>query len=344
MKTQFTFFSILFLALLRAQTGGYNSFAVLNLPFNARSAGLGNDFISSKDQDLNLTIQNPSLYNSSMHNYIGFNQALLSGGINYGMLNYARTLRENLTGGLSFRYATYGMMERRNEAGTLEGKFYAGDFILGAGIAKQLNPLISVGGNLNLIYSQLESYASFGASVDLAATYEVKEKELLMTALVKNAGYQFKSYTKGTRAPLPAEFQFAIAYKVKHAPFRFNLLVHHLNKFDLTYVDPTIKPSIDVLTGDTISVKLPGFGEKVMRHFTYQIELILSKNLHLRTAFDYHLRQELKVAQKPGASGFSFGIGMKFKRFNLDYGIMMYSSAGFNHLLTLSGRFDQWKR
>lgn len=337
-------FFICFTSLCFSQTGGNNSYAFLNLAFSARSAALGNDFISSKDEDLNLTLQNPSLYNSSMDKHFGFNQALLSSGINYGMLTYARKIDESITGGLNFRYVSYGIMDRRNEAGVLEGQFYAGDFILGSGFAKQLNPLISVGANVNLIYSQLESQASFGTSVDLAGTYEIKEKNLLMTALVKNAGYQFKSYIKGSRAPLPTEFQFAIAHKVKHAPFRFTLLMHHLNQFDLTYVDPNEKEKIDVLTGDTIPVDFPGLGEKIFRHFTYQVELIFSKNFHVRTAFDYHLRQEMKVAQKPGVSGFSFGIGVKFKRFNFDYGLVTYSSAGFNHLISLTTNLDKWRK
>jgi hypothetical protein len=328
---------------LLAQTGGETSFPVLDLPFSARSAALGNDFISSKDQDLNLAVQNPSLINEQMHKHLGFNQAFLASGINYGMLTYARTFSK-IHSMTSLRYVNYGNMDRYDETGQQIGQFYAGDFILGTGIAKQINPLISVGANLNLIYSQYEANSAFGMSVDLAGTYELKEKNLTMTALVKNAGYQFKSITKDNRAPLPTEFQFAIAHKVKHAPFRFTLLIHHLNKFDLTYSDPNAKPTIDALTGDTIPVKLPGLGEKTLRHFTYQVELILSKNFHVRTAFDYHRRQELKVSQKPGIAGFSFGLGMYFKRFSLDYGIIAYSAAGFNNVFTLTTNLEKWKR
>lgn len=331
-----TLFFLLLIFTGRAQVGGNNSFAFLNLPFNARSAALGNDFITARDEDPNLAVQNPSLYNASMDKMLGVNQAMLAGGINYGMLMYARKYNEELSGGFYLRYVSYGSMERLNEGGAPEGKFRAGDFILGSGIAKQLNPLISVGANINLIYSQLESYSSLGLSLDLAGIYEIKEKNLVLTALVKHAGYQFKPFIKGERAPLPAEFQFAIAQKLKHAPFRFTLLLHHLNTFDLTYVEPGQQPAIDALTGDTIPVQLPGFGEKLFRHLTYQVELIFSKNFHLRTGFDYHLRQELKVDQRPGISGFSFGIGMKFKRFNLDYGLVAYSAAGYNNLLTLN--------
>lgn len=323
-----------------AQTGGLNSFAFLDLPYSARSAALGNDFITAKDQDVNLGIQNPALYNPKMHKQIGFNQALLASGINYGMLTYGRTLKDNLTAGASLRYVTYGIMDRMDEGGTNIGKFYAGDFILGAGLAKQLNPVISVGGNVNLIYSQYESQTTFGMTVDLAGSYQVEKHNLFITALVKNAGMQFKK----ERYPTPTEFQFAIAHKVKHAPFRFTLLLHHLNKWDLTYSDPNQKAEIDPLTGDTVAVKLPGFGEKLFRHATYQVELIITKNFHLRTAFDYHRRQELRLVQKSGIAGFSFGVGMYFKRFSLDYGLIAYSAAGYNNVLTLTTNFEKWKR
>jgi hypothetical protein len=326
-----------------SQTGGNTGFAFLDLPFNARSAALGNDFISSKDQDLNLGIQNPSLINEQMHKHLGFNQAFLAGGVNYGMVSYARSYSK-FHAMHSLRYVNFGNLDRFDETGQQIGEFNAGDFILGTGLAKQINPLISVGANFNIIYSQYEANAAFGLSLDLAGTYEVKEKNLTLTALVKNAGYQVKPFQKGNRAPLPTEFQFAIAHKLEHAPFRFTLLLHHLNKFDLTYVDPNLKPKIDVLTGEIIAVKNPGFGEKIMRHFTYQVELIMSKNLHLRTAFDYHRRQELKLDQKPGVAGFSFGIGMYFKRFSLDYGLIAFSAAGFNNLFTLTTSLEKWKK
>lgn len=343
MKYSIFLFIILFQTICFSQTGGANAYSFLDLPFNARSAALGNDFISSKDQDLNLGIQNPALINEQMNKHLGFNQAFLAGGTSYGMLTFAKTYSSIHTLN-SFRYVNYGTMDRYDEKGLLEGQFHAGDYVLGTGISKQINPLISVGANLNLIYSQYDVRSSLGTSIDLAGFYELKEKNLSITALVKNAGYQFKPFTKGNRAPLPTEFQMAIAHKVKHAPFRFTLLLHHLNRFDITYLDPNLKPTIDVLTGDTIPVKLPGFGEKIMRHFTYQVELILSKNFHFRTAFDYHRRQELKLAQKPGIAGFSFGLGMYFKRFSIDYGIIAYSAAGFNNVFTLTTNLEKWKK
>lgn len=344
MKTKLLLFLFVLSGTAQAQTGGNYAFPFIDLTYNARAAGLGGDFISVMDQDLNMGIANPSLLNSSMQKGISFNQALLAGGINYGMADYGFKRGEG-TMSAYIKYIDYGKFTRTAVNGVEQGTFIPFEMVLGSGFGKQLNKRISVGANINLIYSQLESYLSTGAGIDLAGNYYNEEKQLLLTALVKNAGVQFNSYNLNkNRAPLPAEFQFAAAYKLPHAPFRFTLLAHHLNKWDITYVDPNEKPTVDPLSGDTIPVKVPGFLEKTARHLTYQLETIVSKNIHFRMAFDLQRRMEMKLEDRPGLSGFSFGLGLYFKKFSVDYGFVVYSRAGFNNMLTLSTNLSKWRK
>ena len=136
----------------------------------------------------------------------------------------------------------------------------------------------------------------------------------------------------------------ATSYKLKHAPFRISLLAHHLNKWDITYIDPNLKPTVDPLTGDTIPVKRPGFLTKLAHHLTYQLEILVTKNIDIRAAFDYHLRKELALSTRPGISGFSFGAGFHFSKFSLDYGFTIYSRAGYNNMVTLSTNLSKWRR
>lgn len=340
------FLTIFFLFLsftILAQTGGNTSFNFIDLNYNARSVGLGNDFISVKDQDINLGISNPSLLNKKMHTAIGFNHALHAGGINYGMLAYGHELLGGVISG-HIRYIDYGRMNRTDINGNQQGTFKPFEAIIGAGYGRQLNPRISVGANVNIITSILESYSAFGASLDLAGTYTNKKEDLTITALFKNAGYQFKNYTDTKKAALPAELQIAVSYKLLHAPFRFSLLAHHLNKWNLAYIDPTAKPTKDPLTGDTIPVKIPGFGENLAQHFTYSLEIFATKYVHLRTGFDYHRRQSIKVDKRPGVAGFSFGVGLYFKRISVDYGFSIFSRAGFNNMITLTTHLSEWKK
>jgi hypothetical protein len=278
-----------------------------------------------------------------MHTGLGFNQAIMAGGINYGQFAYGHKLWGGVLSS-HIRYVNYGEFKRTDINGTDLGTFRPFESIFGAGYGRQLNPRISVGGNINFIYSQLESYNAFGMSIDLAGTYTNKNEDLLITALFKNVGAQLDAYNSKNKAPLPAELQMAISYKLPHAPFRFSVLAHHLNNWDLTFNDPNLKPTIDPLTGDTIPVPIAGFGEKLARHFTAQLEILVSKNIHLRTGFDYHRRQEMKVEARPGIAGFSFGAGMCFKRFSIDYGFSIFSRAGFNNMLTLTTHFSDWRK
>ena len=327
------------------QTGGTHSFPFLDLTYNARSAGLGGDFISVIDDDVNLGIANPSLLNSKMNKDISFSTSLLPGGINHGMLGYGFDLKriESTMAGY-IKYVSYGTIQRTSVNGTSEGTFSPFEMIAGASIGKQINKRISLGANLNFLYSQLETYSALGGSVDFAATYRLEEHGFLVTMLAKNIGYQFKGYTQGNRAPLPVEVQLATSYRVKHAPFRITLLAHHLNTWDLTYNDPTLEPTVDPLTGDLVPVKRASWFEKFGRHFSYQLEVLAGKNIDLRIGFDYHRRKELALEQRPGIAGFSFGLGVHFTKFRLDYGFMAYSAAGYGNMLTLSTNLSKWRK
>ncbi|MBI1837291.1 MAG: hypothetical protein HYR91_08510 [Flavobacteriia bacterium] len=52
----------------------------------------------------------------------------------------------------------------------------------------------------------------------------------------------------------------------------------------------------------------------------------------------------MKVNTHPGAAGFSFGIGLYFKRISIDYGFKIFSKAGFNNMLTLTTDLSKWKK
>ena len=344
MKTKLLGIFALVASLSYGQTGGIATFPFLDLTYNARSLGLGGDFISVKDNDINIGVSNPSLLNSSMNKVISFNSSLMAGGINYGMLSYGFDVPKLGQMAGYIKYVSYGKFDRTAVNGTQEGTFSPFEMIAGAAIGRELNPRMSIGANVNIIYSQLESYSALGASVDFAGTYYHEDKGFLVTVLAKNIGYQFKSYVKGSRAPLPAEIQLAASYKLKHAPFRLSILAHHLNKWDISYNDPNLKPTVDPLTGDTIPVETAGFFEKLGRHFTYQLEVLVNKNIDLRFGFDYQGRKNLALSQRPGMAGFSVGLGLHFSKFSLDYGFLIYSRAGFNNMLTLSTNLSKWKK
>lgn len=327
---------------ISAQTGGTTGFNFLSLPFNARVGGMGGDFITIRDYDQNLGLQNPALLNSEMSGRGTINQGILAGGINSGGLNYAHTFGSGITGLGHFRYVSYGTMKRTDVNGTDLGTFSPGDFILGASAGKSINERMHIGATLNFIYSQMDQYVAFGNALDVGGCYTDNDNNLVVSGVIKNLGIQWKGYN-GSRSTLPLEVQMGVSHKLRHAPFRFSILGQHLERWDLTYNDPNAKEKTDPLTGQTIPVEKARFGEKLARHFIFQTEILFGKKLHMRVGFDYHRRQELKLVQRPGIAGFSFGVGMYFKRFSLDYGLMSYSAAGYQNMLSLTVPLKQRK-
>ena len=344
MKNRVTCFVLFICSLAFSQTGGLNVFPFLEMTYDARSAGLGRKLITTYDNDINMGVINPASFNEEMDNSIGFNQALHAGGINHGMVIYGKHLKDKGTVAGHIRYVAYGQMDRTDVNGQTIGTFSAGDFVFGGSFARKLNPRISVGATVNMIWSQLESYSSLGASIDVGAIYTSENERTTFSVVARHVGVQFTTYTEDSRTPLPAQAMMGLSHKLAHAPFRFSVVAHHLNQWDLTYNDPSLEPTIDPLTGEVVPVPVAGFGEKLARHFLFQVELLAGETLRIRGAFDYHQRRQMLVMNRPGMGGFSFGAGLNFKRFSIDYGFYIFSSAGYNNLFTLRTDFDKWKK
>lgn len=338
-------FSIIFSNLTFAQIGGNTSFNNLNRVYNARSLALGSYFISQKDGDPSLSVNNPALLNSEIIKKFSFNHLYQTGGVQNGMIIYVRNAPKiNFTQNISLRFVDYGKNIETNEFGERTGTFTPLDFILSTGIGKSINKHLSFGTQFNFLYSQYTNLNSLGLSIDFGAHYILKDTTQSFSLVLKNAGYQIKGFTKERTFNLPTEIQLAYTHKLKHAPFRLNYLFHHLNKWDLSYFDPNTKGSIDLLTGDSILPKKLNLIQKTVLHITPQIEILLSKNFHIRFAFDYFKRHQMAITNRPGISGFSFGLGMYFKRFTIDYGFSAYSSAGNLNGISFTSSIDKWRK
>jgi hypothetical protein len=55
-------------------------------------------------------------------------------------------------------------------------------------------------------------------------------------------------------------------------------------------------------------------------------------------------RTQLQLIDHPGLAGFSMGMSLKLKKFNLDYGVQFYSKAGSVHSLGLNTSIQNWKK
>ncbi|MFP5470523.1 MAG: type IX secretion system protein PorQ [Bacteroidia bacterium] len=323
------------IAHLFSQTGGQHVFQFLNLTNSARISALGGNTIAVNDNDANMALNNPSLLKKEMDGFLGLNYMNYFAGINYGYTSFTKHYDSVGTFNAAILYANYGNFEYADEFGFRDGStFTANDMALVIGYGKTYDSLWTIGANLKLIGSFYETYSSYGAAVDLAATYHNPEKRFTAAFVLKNVGYQFKDYTRNNGQKLPIDAQAGISYRLAHAPLRFSAVASNLQRWDLTYYDEEADPQIDPLTGEEIIEKRPSVIEKTFRHLTFGTEVLLTENFHIRLGYNYRRRQELKLADKLGTTGISWGFGFNIKKFNFGFSRSTYHLVGGSNHFT----------
>lgn len=338
-KLFFIFFTSFIGLYAFSQVGGNNTYEFLNLPISARVNALGGNLISTKDNDLNISFTNPALLTDSMNNNVALSYINYFGDINYGYASYAKKIKKIGIVSTGIQYLNYGKFIRADETGNTDGTFGANEMSLNLSYARSiLDSNLTLGATVKTIYSHLESYSSLGSALDLGAVYIIPSRGFALAAVIKNAGRQWKPYTPGNKEKLPFEIQVGFSKKLKHVPFRLSMVYENLEKWNLTYEDPANPvPTVDPLTGETIKQnKNKIFGDKLMRHLVIGGEFLITKNFFLRAGYNYQRRKELKIPEKRGMTGFSFGFGFRIYKFQFSYGRAVYHLAGPSNNFSVS--------
>lgn len=331
-------FLILFYTLTTySQIGGEKTYQFLNYINSARVEGVGGYLISIRDNDPCLGVENPALLNREMHGYLVFDYTNQFAGSNFGFTSYTKHYNNIGTFNASILYANYGKFEYADVEGVRNGSsFSASDLDLRVSFGRPVSERLSLGGNINFLGSFYEQYNSFGISATLGASYYNKEKEFSAGLVIKNIGYQIKSYTKSNKESLPFNAVIAISKKMAHAPFRISLTYHNLQRFNLLYFDEDAPLETDPLTGEIVENSAPGFAKKLIQHLVIGGELILSDNFHIQAGYNHYVRTLNVATAKTGATGLSWGIGFKVKRFHLSYGMGKKHIGAANNHITIS--------
>jgi hypothetical protein len=322
---------------LVAQTGGQHIYQFLNLTNSSRISALGGNTIAIADEDANMALNNPSLLNKEMDGFLGLNFMNYFAGVNYGYTSFTKHYDSVGTFNAAILYANYGQFQYADEFGMRDGStFSANDIALMVGYGRDFDSLWTIGANLKFIGSFYESYASYGIATDLSATYNNTAKRFVAAFVLRNLGYQFKDYVNTNGQKLPIDLQVGLSHKLLHAPVRFSMVYSNLQRWDLTFFDENALPEKDPITGEVIEPKPSNIADKFMRHITIGTELLITKNFHIRVGYNYRRRQEMKIIDRPGTVGFSWGFGFNVKRFNISYARATYHLAGGNNHFTVS--------
>jgi len=331
-------FSIILFVDSSAQiTGGQSSFAYLQASNSAKIAAIGGDNVSSFGDDPTMIYNNPALLIDEMANKTSLNITSYKSGTRLSSAQYV--FKDSKIGMFSagLTYLNYGLITRRNEGGTNLGDFYANDFVIHASKSYSQDNF-TIGFTPKMAFSQLETYNAFAVATDIGGVFQHPEKQFTVGMTMENVGLVMKNYTD-VKSKLPFNVTAGFSIKPEHMPLKISITAHHLNKFDIVYDDPDQRNQ-NVFISDSVPYKVP-FGAKVLRHFVVGGEFILSKGFNFRMGYNFQRRRELRLDERSGGAGFSFGFMVKAKYYQIDFTKVYNNYAGRPIYLTLHLDFDK---
>ncbi len=293
---------------------------VLDMPSSARVAGVGFDFLSLYDDDLTLTLNNPSLISDRHDRLFAVGYTNLFAGANFGSVAYSRNFKQLGAFTFGLMYDSYGRFEGYDETETPTGSFSAADYIFSIGWGRAIDDHVTIGASFKPVLSHYEQYTAFAFGIDLAATYMSLDRRFAATLMGRNIGAQIANFA-GTTERLPFELSLAGSYKLQDAPFRLMFAITELQRWDLTYDDP-LNPTThtDPFTGEvTGPTAFASFADKLFRHLNVGIELNIKQTVFARLGYSYRQMVEMTAADAFNLSGFSVGFGIRAKKFDFSF-------------------------
>lgn len=303
----------------KSQTANTNSFEFINIPPSARQVGLGGKNISSVDRDPNMFLSNPAAIDSKADNLISFNYIPYFSKVNYLNTSYTKYLEKFGSWGANVTYLDYGVFEGYDPSGQSMGSFSARDYAIVLSNSHSKNNF-SIGGSIKLTGSEIESFRSSALLFDLGGLFIHPTKDLKIGMTIRNIGFQLKNYTRSSDFKLPFDLQLGGSFKPEHMPLRLSLTLHSLNRLKVS----------EEIRREKISTI-----DQIFSHFVFGTEVLLTKNINIRAGFDHERRKEMKIAQGGALSGFSIGMMVRVKAFEIAYSRGAFNAAGSQNCFTL---------
>ena len=305
---------------------GNSSFEFVNTDFSSRSIAMGGSLISIYDNDISIAQTVPSILNNSMDNKIGFNFIDYFADIKMVSFDFSKSINNVGCVSLGFSTINYGEFFSTNEIGEQQSTFSASDQIFSLGIGRLLMQNLSFGVNLKFLNSNYDSYSSYALSSNVSSTYFNNDKTFTTTLLLKNIGKQISSFSS-VKEYIPFEIQFGLSKKLEHLPFRYSIVLQHLNRYDISN-DYSLNSFTNNETGE-IELQKESIAKTLLRHIVIGGELNLFKeNFFVRGGFDFQRRFDLTIDSYSGMVGFSFGLGINVSKIKFSYSRSSYHLSG----------------
>ena len=303
---------------------GSSVFHFLNLPASARLNALGGENVAIADDDISMAFINPALLTARTDKVLQLNYAYYLAGTMFGSAMYGHNYQDNYFGA-AVHYLDYGQMPYADEFGNLLGTtFTAKDICLNLMYARQLGPMFRVGATIKPIFSVYEAYTSFALGADVGGHFQTADSTFQMGLTLRNIGWQLKSFYEdyfGQHTEmLPLNLELGLAYRLAHAPLRFSLTIHNLQRWDIAPASEDFK-----------------WYDMLFRHTIWAVDILpKSDKFYLTISYNHRRQAEMNITDIRSLAGFALGAGVKIYKFRLGFALSQYTKSNFTYQVSLS--------
>jgi hypothetical protein len=317
---------------VQAQIEGAGSsvFHFMGLPASARLNALGGENVSLADGDVSMAYMNPALLTSETNKVLQLNYAYYLAGTMFGSAMYGHNWGDNYFSA-SIHYLDYGKMDYTDEWGQVTGgTFTAKDMCVHLTYARQLGPMFRVGATIKPIFSVYERYTSFALGADVGGHFQTKDSLFQMGLALRNIGWQLKGFYEedwGQHTEmLPLNLELGMSLRLAHAPLRFSVTMHNLQRWNLAPWEEEVK-----------------WYDMLFRHTIWALDIVpKSEKFYLTVSYNHRRQAEMAIKEVSSMAGLGLGAGLKIKKFRLGLAYSQYSKSNFTLQASLSTDINQF--
>lgn len=291
---------------------GSSAYNFLNTTSSTRLYGLGGINISTVEDDLGITDQNPGLLGAEMDNQVLFNYMRYLGDSNFAGIRYARAAGEHAAWAAGIQYYGYGSIKGADISGILTGEFSPKDITFSGTYSHDISYCLRGGITMKMIYSSYEEYSAFAIATDLGINYYDDERNLSLSAVIANLGGQVKRFDERYNR-LPFDIRLGWSQSFGTLPIRFSITAWNLTKWHLPYIDHGDG------TANSEDVEKDSFSSNLFRHLIFGADFIPNDKFYVSLGYNYKVRTDMATYSRSFLSGFSIGAGLNVNKVGLGF-------------------------
>ncbi|MDR1762840.1 MAG: type IX secretion system protein PorQ [Dysgonamonadaceae bacterium] len=294
---------------------GKTGFDYLLLPASTRISALGGVNVSIIENDLSTVYHNPAFLGQEMDKTIDANYLNYIADVGVGSVSFAKAIGERSAWGIGVNYANYGKMYETTQDQQVLGSLKASDICGNIFFSRDLSEKLRGGVDAKFIYSDYAHNTAIGLGVDLGLSYYDRDRNLSVGLVSRNMGRQIKAY-EDELANLPWDVQLGFSKKIAHAPIRYSLTMHDINR----------------LTAYSF-----------VRHFVVSLEFLPTENFWIGAAYNLKRASDMQIADGNKFAGFSFGAGLRVKAFAFGFSVAQYHPSATAFMFGVSTSLAEMK-